>query len=250
MRRILFVLLGLMVLLSGMVSAASNDNVPVIVKSYGHAAFQLSHGDTSIVFDPYFTGNPCNIATAGEIKTNYILVSHAHLDHLGDTLPIGKRNGATVISTFEIANFAGEQGCKVYPMHIGGKAKFDFGYVRITPALHGSGIAGGEACGFVVNFYGKTVYFAGDTGIFGDMELLGKLEKIDYAILPIGDTFTMGPEDAALAADLLKAKVVIPMHYNTWPAIKQSAEDFKRAVEGRYSNTEVMILQPGQSAKL
>ncbi len=250
MRKIIFLFLSLMVFVSGIVTAAPIDTTPIIVKSYGHAAFQLNHGDTSIIFDPYLTGNPNNIATPEEIKTNYILVSHAHSDHLGDTFTIAKRSDATVISTFEVANLASEQGCKTYPQHIGGKANFDFGYVRITPAQHGAGVAGGEACGFIVNFYGKTIYFAGDTGIFGDMALLGTLEDIDYAFLPIGDNFTMGPKDAALAAGMLKAKKVIPMHYNTWPVIKQSAEDFKRDVEKRYNNIHVITLQPGQSTTL
>ena len=236
--------------MSGIVTAAPVDTTPIIVKSYGHSAFQLIHGESSIMFDPYLTGNPNNIATPEGIKTNYLLVSHAHSDHLGDTFAIAKINGATVVSTYEVANLASEQGCKIYPMHIGGKAKFDFGYVRITPALHGAGVAGGEACGFIVNFYGKTIYFAGDTGIFGDMDLLGKLENIDYAFLPIGDTFTMGPKDAALAAGMLKAKKIIPMHYNTWSGIKQSAEDFKHDVEIGYSNTKVIIVQPGQSVDL
>jgi L-ascorbate metabolism protein UlaG (beta-lactamase superfamily) len=134
-------------------------------------------------------------------------------------------------------------------MHLGGKHPFDFGYVKITPAFHGSGIAGGHACGFIVNFFNTTVYFAGDTALFGDMALLGRLEKIDYALLPIGDNFTMGPDDALEAASLLKPQAIIPMHYNTWPLIQQDPEKFKLQVEQKLSIT-VHVISPGSLLKL
>lgn len=227
----------------------ASDN-KVTIKSYGHSAFQLFHDNTSLLFDPYLTDNPNKVVQPQDIKADYILVSHGHFDHLGDTYDIAKRTGATVIATAELTNLPAAEGCKVYPMHIGGKANFDFGYVRVTEALHGAGVAGGHASGFIVNFYGKTIYFAGDTGLFGDMELLGKLEKIDYAILPIGDTYTMGPADAVEAVGLLKPKYVIPMHYNTWPIIKQNPQTFKEQVEKRFSNTKVFIVEPGQTIQL
>lgn len=249
MKKILILLVTVCLLLAGTAAAAADDT-PVILKSYGHAAFQLIHGDESILFDPFLTGNPNNIAKPEEVKCNYILVSHAHADHLGDTFAIAKQNDATVVSTFELANLAAANGCKTKDMHIGGKAKFDFGYVRITPAVHGSGVPGGLACGFIVNFYGKTVYFAGDTALFGDMELLSKLEKIDYALLPIGDNYTMGPDDAVLAVGMLKAKYVIPMHYNTWPVIQASPDDFKANVEKQFPKTKVLVVKPGQSLAL
>jgi L-ascorbate metabolism protein UlaG (beta-lactamase superfamily) len=215
----------------------------------GHACFQLTHDDVSLLFDPFLTDNPFQVAQASDISCKYILVSHGHADHLGDTVSIAQRNGATVIATAEIAHHISQENCTAHAMHIGGKHVFEFGYVRITPAFHGAGIPGGHACGFIVNFYDTTIYFAGDTSLFGDMALLGRLEKIDYALLPIGDNYTMGPDDAVEAVALLKPKTVIPMHYNTWPLIAQSPEEFKLAVEKRLG-TPVHIVAPGQQITL
>ena len=215
----------------------------------GHACFQLTHNGQSLIFDPFLTDNPFKIAQSADISCNYILVSHGHHDHLGDAVAIAKKNGATIISTAEIANLCREQGCTAHSMHIGGKHAFDFGYVRITPAFHGAGVPGGHACGFIINFYGTTVYFAGDTSLFGDMALLGRLEAIDYALLPIGDNFTMGPGDAVEAVAMLKPRIAIPMHYNTWPLIAQNPDDFQAAVEARTA-TVVQIVQPGQELTL
>ncbi|TCL33975.1 L-ascorbate metabolism protein UlaG (beta-lactamase superfamily) [Anaerospora hongkongensis] len=216
---------------------------------WGHACFQLTHKDHSLIFDPFLTDNPFQITQASDITCNYILVSHGHADHLGDAVSIAQRTGATVIATAEVAHLIGQENCTTHAMHIGGKHAFDFGYVRITPAFHGAGIPGGHACGFIVNFFGTTIYFAGDTSLFGDMALLGRLENIDYALLPIGDNYTMGPSDAVEAVALLKPKAVIPMHYNTWPVIAQSPEDFKQAVEQRLA-VPVYIVAPGQQLTL
>lgn len=212
----------------------------------GHSCFQLYNDNDSLIFDPFLKDNPFQIAQFSDISCNYILVSHGHFDHLGDAIAIAKNTGATIVSTAEIANLVKGEGCNAHTMHLGGKKAFDFGYVRVTLAFHGSGVPGGHACGFVVNFHGTTVYFAGDTGLFSDMALLGRLESIDYALLPIGDNFTMGPGDAIEAADMLKAKTVIPMHYDTWPLIAQSPEAYKEAVEARVIGTKVQILAPGQ----
>lgn len=214
------------------------------LKFLGHACFQLKEGNQSLIIDPFLTGNPLATTKVEEIQCQYILVSHGHEDHWGDALQIAKRDNATVISTAEIAKVCAEHGVSAHAMHIGGKRKFDFGVVRITPAFHGSGTPGGHACGFIVNFFGKTIYHTGDTGIFGDMELLGRLEKIDVALLPIGDNFTMGPSDAAEAANLIKPALVIPMHYNTWPVIAQDPAPFKQDVEKRFG-IPVHILNPG-----
>jgi L-ascorbate metabolism protein UlaG (beta-lactamase superfamily) len=219
------------------------------LKFYGHACFGLGDETTALLFDPFLTDNPFNVAKPDEVAANYILVSHGHFDHIGDTVAIAKRCGATVISTAEVCNKVSGDGCQAAPMHIGGKIPFPFGSVRVTLAFHGSGIPGGHACGFVVDFKGTVVYFAGDTGLFGDMELLGRLEKIDYALLPIGNNFTMGVEDAALAAGMLKAKKVIPMHYDTWPPIKQDPGKFKALVE-RNAGGEVLIMKPGSTLEL
>ena len=219
------------------------------LKFLGHACFMLREGNNAIIIDPFLSGNPSAESTAEQISCQHILVSHGHDDHLGDAVSIARQNGAKVISTAEIARSCTEKGVSAHAMHIGGKHNFDFGYVRITQAFHGSGIPGGHACGFIVNFYGKTIYHTGDTGIFGDMALLGRLESIDVALLPIGDNFTMGPSDAAEAANLIKPKLVVPMHYNTWPLIAQDPAAFKQDVETRFG-IPVQVMQPGSSLTL
>jgi L-ascorbate metabolism protein UlaG (beta-lactamase superfamily) len=219
------------------------------LKYLGHSCFLLSDGRTSVIFDPFLTDNPSAAAAADDIDCQYVLPSHAHNDHLGDTVKIAKRTGATVVSTAELAGLCGGQGCKTHAMHLGGKQALDFGYVRLTPAFHGAGVPGGHACGFVVNFGGTTVYHAGDTALFGDMALLGRLEKIDYALVPIGDNYTMGPADAVEAVAMLKPRFVVPMHYNTWPVIAQNPEDFKRQVEERLG-IPVLVLKPGATHNL
>ncbi len=219
------------------------------LKYLGHACFLLSDERTSLVFDPFLSDNPCAAATADDIACQYVLPSHGHADHLGDTVKIAKRTGATVVSTAEMAGLCGGQGCKAHAMHLGGKHAFDFGYIRLTLAFHGAGVPGGHACGFVVNFGGTTVYHAGDTALFGDMALLGRLEKIDYALLPIGDNFTMGPADAVEAVAMLKPRFVVPMHYNTWPVIAQDPQEFKRDVEKRLG-IPVLVAKPGDTLNL
>lgn len=216
---------------------------------YGHACFSLQQDDTILLFDPYLTENPFQTAQASTVDCNYILVSHGHFDHLGDTFSIAKRTAATVITTAEIAHLCADNGCQTHAMHIGGKHTFDFGSVRITPAFHGSGIAGGHAAGFIVKFADRTVYYSGDTGLFGDMALLGRLENIDLAILPIGDNFTMGIDDAVEAVRLLQPQKVIPVHYNTWPLIEQSPTEFQEKVK-RTLSIPVLIVAPGESTTI
>jgi len=213
-----------------------------------HACFTIGNKDTKIIFDPFLDGNPGGI-TPADVKVSYILVSHAHADHLGSAVEIALQNNATIISTAEVAGLVAEKGAQAHAMHIGGTYDFPFGKVRVTPAFHGSGVPGGHACGFIVHFFGKTIYFAGDTSLFSDMKLLGEIENIDYAILPIGDNYTMGPDDAKRAAAMLKAKTVIPIHYNTWPVIAQDPEKFKQAVEAE-KIASVIVVKPGKSIEL
>lgn len=215
------------------------------LKYFGHACFSLEANSTTLFFDPFLKGNTFNIAQPEDVKADYILVTHAHGDHIGDTVEIAKASDALIISTAEIAGQVGGQGCKAHAMHIGGKYNFDFGYVRVTPAFHGAGIPGGHACGFIVKFFDKVIYHAGDTSLFSDMKLLGELENIDYALLPIGSNFTMGPEDAVIAAKFIKAKHVVPMHYNTWPIIAQDPSAYVQAVNDK-GYAQAIEIKPGE----
>lgn len=224
----------------------------MVTLSYlGHSCFILRSEQDSLIFDPHINGNP----GAGEIdpqdiKVDYVLVSHAHADHLGDAVEICQHNNAILVSTFEVGNLCRSQGVsRIHTGHIGGRVNFPFGYLRFTPALHGAGVAGGLACGFYVNFHRQGIYFAGDTGLFSDMKLLGQLEEIDYALLPIGDNYTMGPADAALAAEMLRPRAVIPMHYNTFELIRQDPYQFKNQVEARCL-ARVEVMEPGAELEL
>lgn len=217
----------------------------------GHSCFLLRQDKETIIFDPYLNGNP---GAAGwdpsQIEVDYVLVSHAHGDHLGDAVEICQNNNAVLVTTFEVGNYCRSQGVsRIHTGHVGGRSNFPFGYLRFTPALHGSGIAGGLACGFYLNFHRLGIYFAGDTGLFSDMALLAQLEQIDYALLPIGDNYTMGPSDAAVAVEMLKPRVVIPMHYNTNELIAQDPYLFKSNVEAG-GVSQVLVMEPGQELVL
>ncbi|WP_027357009.1 metal-dependent hydrolase [Desulfofundulus thermocisternus] len=218
----------------------------------GHAAFFLE-GEARILIDPFITGNPVANVRAEDLHPDMILVTHGHDDHLGDAIEIAKRSGATIVSVFELASYCSRQGAKVHGMHIGGSHQFGPVKVKLTPAWHGSGLVKNETteylgtpCGFVFTLDGKTIYHAGDTGLFGDMAMVGRLHPIDLALLPIGDNFTMGPEDALEAVRLIKPNLVIPMHYNTWPLVEQDPQEFKRAVEAQ-TPAQVIILAPGET---
>lgn len=219
------------------------------VKFLGHAGCVLEDRDVTLVIDPFLNGNPLAVDKPEDIKADYILLTHAHDDHKGDAVSMAKASDALIISTFEVANLCQEEGARVHPMHVGGRYDFPFGSVKLTPAFHGSGVPGGLACGFIVEFFDRVVYHAGDTGLFGDMELLADLVDIDLAFLPIGGNFTMDIDDAVVATAMLEPEMVIPIHYNTFPVIEADPRDFQEAVEDDLE-TEVIILEPGESRDL
>ena len=218
----------------------------------GHAAMTLEVGGKHLVVDPFLTGNPAASTTPDTLAADFILISHGHGDHVGDTVAIARRTGATIISNFEIANWFGNQGLTAHGQHIGGGFHYPFGYVKLTQALHGSalpdGSNGGNPAGFLITADSQKIYLACDTGLFGDMRLIGD-EGIDLAVLPIGDNFTMGPDDAVRAAKLVRAKHVIPVHYNTFDLIKQDARAWAKRVEAE-TESKVTVLDPGQSFTL
>lgn len=215
---------------------------------HGHAAWELETKGTTILIDPFFTGNPLATRGAGDVAANFIILTHAHGDHYGDTVAIAKRTGATVISNFEIVSYCQKQGvANGHPMHLGGGYTFPFGRVKLTVAHHGSsfpdGTYGGNPAGVLLEIEGKRLYNAGDTALFSDMSLIGE-GGLDVALVPIGDNFTMGPDDAVIAAKFLRARTVIPQHYNTWPVITQDPDAFKRRVE-ESTSSKVAVLKPG-----
>ena len=215
---------------------------------YGHATIGLDCGGTALVVDPFFSGNPAATLKPQQVRADYLLISHGHSDHVGDALEIARRTGATVIANAEISGWFSGKGVKTHAQHIGGGFRYPFGYLKLTQALHGSalpdGSNGGNPAGFLLTTNaGEKIYLAGDTGLFGDMRLIGE-EGLDLAAIPIGDNYTMGPDDALRAVKLLQPKVVIPIHYNTFPLIQQDVQAWKKRVEAE-TETRVEVLLPG-----
>ena len=217
---------------------------------YGHAAIGIETSGYHVLVDPFLSGNAKASISADVVPADFILVTHGHSDHLGDAIAIAKRTGALLISVAEIANWAKTKGVKSHGQHIGGGYHHPFGYLKLTNALHGSalpdGSNGGNPVGFLLNTNdNQKIYLAGDTGLFGDMKLIGD-EGLDLAAIPIGDNYTMGPADALRAVGLLHPRIVIPIHYNTFPLIQQDPVAWAKQVEEKTS-TLVKILEPGQS---
>jgi L-ascorbate metabolism protein UlaG (beta-lactamase superfamily) len=211
----------------------------------GHAGFLLDAGRHKIVIDPFLTGNDLAKQKPADITCGHVVLTHGHFDHIADAVAIAKANKATGYGAFEVCNFLGEQGVKsVEPGNPGGKITTPFGYVAYTQAFHSSSFEGrymGMPLGVVVNAGGVTVYHTGDTGLFSDMQLIGEIYKPDIALIPIGDRFTMGPELATRAAEFIKPKVAVPMHYKTFGALVQDASGFKP------KGVKVKILEPGET---
>lgn len=201
---------------------------------YGHSAILVEHNEVRVIIDPFLSGNPASGIAPEDVNVDAVILTHAHDDHFGDTIEIAKANDCPVIATFELATYCEQRGVNAHAMNTGGAYQFDGFKVKFTPAFHTSSlrdgdqfIYAGEPVGIVLEMGGTTLYHAGDTSLFSDMKLIGELHNIDVAALPIGDNYTMGPDDAVVAAEWLKAKCIIPIHYNTFPAIAQDAEQFK-----------------------
>ncbi|MFQ5551576.1 MAG: metal-dependent hydrolase [Gemmatimonadales bacterium] len=217
---------------------------------HGHACFELVHGSNRVLIDPFLSGNPLADVGPDEIMgIDAILLTHGHGDHLGDTVRIAKQNEATVVAPYELANYCQSQGCKVHPMHIGGGHDFAFGHVKMVVAFHGGGCDGeggtGFAtfpCGYVVTLGGVRIYHTGDTALTLEMQLLR--DRVDVMLVPIGDNFTMGIEDAVRALEFVRPKVAVPMHWNTFDLIKVNVGEFADAAQ---KVCAVVVLQPGES---
>ncbi len=221
---------------------------------HGHSTVQITSNGKSLIIDPFITHNPLAKTKAEDVKVDYILLTHGHGDHIGDALTIAKNNDATIIATHELATFFSWQGAKVHSMNTGGSKAFDFFKVKFTQAFHSSGYTSddeqkivylGMPCGILLTMEGKTLYHAGDTALFGDMKLLGELNAIDIAFLPIGDNFTMGPDDAVIAAGWIQAKNTIPIHYNTFGLIEQDGHAFIE--ELRKKGLQGAVVEPGET---
>ncbi|SFA48821.1 L-ascorbate metabolism protein UlaG, beta-lactamase superfamily [Anoxybacillus pushchinoensis] len=210
------------------------------VTYHGHSVVKIETSGKTIFIDPFITGNPTTDLKAEDVYVDVILLTHGHNDHVGDTVALAKKHDALVIAPYELATYLGWKGVRVHPMHIGGSFSFDFGKIKLTQAFHGSSyveenetiVYTGMPSGILFSAEGKTIYHAGDTALFSDMKLIGEMNDIDVAFLPIGDNFTMGPEDAAVAARWLKAKTVVPIHYNTFPVIQQDPQRFVKMIDG------------------
>jgi L-ascorbate metabolism protein UlaG (beta-lactamase superfamily) len=220
------------------------------IRFLGHAALELSDGETSVLIDPFLTGNPKAAVAADDLSPNAILLSHGHGDHLGDTVAIAKRTGADVVAIVEVANeLSGEGLEKVHDPNIGGTVALDWGWVRLVPAWHTGTTPGGTAstpAGLVIGFGGKVIYHLGDTGLFSDLALPGRRDRIDVALVPIGGHYTMDRHDAVEAARLVGAAQVIPCHYDTFPPIETDAQAFKADVEAAGAG-RVVVLAPGET---
>ena len=215
------------------------------LKYFSHSAFQITTNSGKIILiDPFLDGNPTSVVKSKDVNADYIILTHAHGDHIGDSFSIAKRCGSLFICVNELANYCANKGFKAHNMHIGGAHNFDFGRVKFTIAHHGSMTPdnqyAGEPSGVVLSIDGKNIYHTGDTGLFYDMKLIGEMNSLDYMLLPIGDNFTMGITDAVKAVELANPKVAIPMHYNTFDVIKSDPNEFKKKVESIGKKCRVM----------
>ncbi|MBW6514753.1 MAG: metal-dependent hydrolase [Candidatus Syntrophosphaera sp.] len=216
----------------------------------GHSAFEVKTGSGhTVLIDPYLDDNPVAAAKSGQVEADFIIPTHAHGDHLGDTFKIAQRCGSLIICVAELAGYCTRKGFKAHAMQIGGARDFPFGRLKFTPAWHGSKTPDGEyaglAAGILLWVDGTCIYHAGDTGLFYDMKLIGEMNKVDYMLVPIGDNYTMGIDDAVKAVEFVRPRVAIPIHYNTWPVIEADPQVFADKVEAL--GASCLVLKPGDS---
>jgi L-ascorbate metabolism protein UlaG (beta-lactamase superfamily) len=222
------------------------------IKFHGHACFELGDGDTTVLVDPFLApNNPKAVATAEDVEPTHIAISHGHADHIADAVAVAKRTGAHCVAIVELVNWLGSQGVEeTTDPNVGGTVEFDWGYISLVPAWHTNttpdGTAIGLSTGLLVKIGETTVYHTGDTSLFGDMRLIAERSDVDVALLPIGGHYTMDRRDAVIAAELIGAPTVIPMHYDTFPPIETDVEAFRSEVEEKTSS-KVVILQPGET---
>lgn len=219
---------------------------------YGHSAFQIETKGTTLLFDPFITGNAHTdgVVTPGDLDPDVILLTHAHGDHWGDTLEIAARSGALLVANFEITSYARRHGHKnVQPLNTGGSWRFDWGTVTQTYARHSSsfpdGTYGGNPNGYLLFLEGICIYNAGDTCPFAEMAWIGEDHEVDLALLPIGDCFTMGPEDSIRAARMVKPALAIPVHYDTFPPIEVDTARWSGMMAE--AGFEARVLAPGET---
>jgi len=226
------------------------------LKFHGHSCFSMAADGRRVIVDPFLEGNPQAVEGIADVGVDVVLATHAHSDHLGDSIALAKRTGALLIATYELAVYCQRQGvADVRPMHIGGTADLGFARVKLTVAHHSSSIVTddsiqmlGAACGFIIDMGGRSVYHLGDTGLAADMELIGRLHDLDAALIPIGSTFTMDLEDGILASKMIGAKLSIPMHYDTFPVIQADPHEFVRRVQAE--GLAGRVLEPGEEIEL
>ncbi|MCX7612248.1 MAG: metal-dependent hydrolase [Ignavibacterium sp.] len=214
------------------------------IRYLGHSAFQIKTNGYEILIDPFLDDNPVSPIKSKDVDPDFVILTHAHGDHLGDSIKIGNKSNPLFICVNELAEWLKSKGLKAHNMHIGGSRNFEFGKVKFTIAHHGSitpdGNYAGEPAGVILNIENKTFYHTGDTGLFYDMKLIGEINSIDYMFVPIGDNFTMGIDDAVKAVEFVKPKIAIPIHYNTFEIIKADPELFKQKIEANGFNCRIM----------